>query len=288
MSQANSFDITVERNLRYADHGGETLTGSFYRPLGEGPHPVVVALHGGGWRNASATIYDHLGPWLAHRGYAVFAPVYRVASAGKKTFPEALHDVRAAIQFVRGRADALRLNPDRIALMGESAGGHLAALVALAGDDPAVIGEAPRRGAYADLPTRVRAAIPVYGVFDLVAQWRHDLLSRPADQQIVNLFVGTSPLQNRRIFFEASPLSHVLEANNETAFLVAWGRADDVVDPATQSQPFVEALKQAGFFVRTTVLNEAPHYWLGEPLEETGSFPGFFAPRLLRFLRARV
>jgi dipeptidyl aminopeptidase/acylaminoacyl peptidase len=83
-------------------------------------------------------------------------------------------------------------------------------------------------------------------------------------------------------------LSHVVEKNNGAAFLVAWGTADDVVDFRAQAEPFVEALKQVGAFVRTVVVTDAPHYWVGDPLDEPGSYSAFFAHRLLRFLRAKL
>lgn len=284
---SQSEDATVETGIVYATRDGQSLTGTLYRPAGAGPFPAIVALHGGGWRMASPITYQYLGPWLARRGYLVFAPVYRVAKPGRKTFPDAVHDVRAAVQFVKGRASDLRVAPDRVALMGESAGGHLAALVALVGDESSLRESAPA-GEYAHLSTRVKAAVTVYGVYDLVQQWRHDLLTRMGDQQIVPLFLGTSPAQDRRLYFEASPLSHAIEKNNATAFLVAWGTADDVVDFRTQGEPFVEALKQAQAYVRTVVVADAPHYWLGDPIAEEGSHAAFFAHRLLRFLAAKL
>jgi acetyl esterase/lipase len=286
MTEERLVETITVRDMVYASPDGHDLRATLYRPAAAGTYPAIVALHGGGWRNASLTVYEHLGPWLAARGYVVLAPVYRVAAAGRKTFPEAVHDVRAAVQFAKGAARELSVDPDRVALMGESAGGHLAALTALAGDDPAIIGEAPTTE-FSHVSAHVRAAIPVYGVYDLQAQWRRDLMSRPLDQQIVSLFLGASPIEDRRRAFEASPLSHVIPANNHTAFLVAWGTADDVVDHRTQADAFVDALKQAGFFVRTVVVANAPHYWLSEPLD-VGGYPAFFAPRLLRFLRAKL
>ena len=279
--------IRTDSGLVYATHDGQSLTATLYRPSGEGPFPVVVALHGGGWRQASPKVYQHLGPWLAARGYALFAPLYRSAKPGQPTYPAAVHDVRAAIQFVKGEAERFGLDAGRVALMGESAGGHLAALVALAGDEASFADAAPA-GPHSGLKVAVKAAIPIYGVFDLVAQWRRDLQLRLGDQQIVELFLGTTPVKNRRICFDASPMSYAIEQHNKTAFFVVWGSQDDVVDPATQSLPFVEALKQAQFFVRTAVVEGAPHYWAGDPLEEEGSHSAFFAHRLLRFLRAKL
>ncbi len=90
------------------------------------------------------------------------------------------------------------------------------------------------------------------------------------------------------MYFDASPLSHVSAKNNATAFLLAWGTADDIVDHEEQSGAFLEALKQAGHYVRTVVLPGAPHFWIGDPLDEPGSHSGFFAARLLRFLQAKL
>ncbi|MDB5595628.1 MAG: hypothetical protein JWM36_2589 [Hyphomicrobiales bacterium] len=287
MSTEGQGEISVQTGIVYATHDAQPLAGTLYKPAGNGPFPAVVALHGGGWRTATPTVYQHLGPWLARRGYVVFAPVYRSAKVGQATYPQAVHDVRAAVQFIKGQAGAYGVDPARVALMGESAGGHLAALVALAGDEPLFTEGAPE-GAFRNVPSSVKAAISIYGVFDLAEQWRHDLMTRLGEQQIVELFLGTSPVRDRRTCFDASPLSYAIERHNKTAFMLAWGTQDDVVDPLTQSVPFLEALKQAQFFVRTAIVEGAPHYWAGDPLEEEGSHSAFFAHRLLRFLRAKL
>ena len=276
----------VRENVTYATRGDHALTGTLYSPTGRGPYPAVVALHGGGWRLAGADIYRYLGPWLAGQGYAVFAPTYRLAKAGQPSFPHAVQDVRAAVQFVKGRSDELRIASDRIGLLGESAGGHLAALVALAGENPC-FRDGNAADPFGDRSTSVKVAIAVYGIFDLVEQWRHDQLTRPRDH-LTELFLGASLVEDRRIFFDASPLSYVSVQNNATAFLLAWGTQDDIVDHRSQGEAFLEALKQARYFVRTVVVSGAPHYWLSDPLDEPQSYSGFFAHRLLRFLKSRL
>jgi len=274
------------REVEYAVHGGTALKGHLYSPAGGGRVPAVVAVHGGGWRLPNLDNYAHLGPWLAARGYAVLAVTHRLSSAAARAFPEAVHDVRAAVQYARGNAAELGVDPERIALMGDSSGAHLASLVALAGDHP-LFKDGNRGDPHGGVSTRVRAAVGVYGVYDLVAQWRHDQVARPRDP-IVERFLGVSPIDDRRPCFEASPLSYVSAKNNATAFLVVWGTDDDVVDPKQQSAVFMEALKQAGHYVRPVVLAGAPHFWVGDPLDEPGSPPGFLAPRLLRFLQAKL
>lgn len=274
------------REIEYAVHGGVSLKGHFYAPRGPGKFPVVIAVHGGGWRLANLDNYRTLGPWLAGHGYVVLAVTHRLSKPAEKVYPEAVQDVRAAVQFVKAKAAELKGDPERIALMGDSSGGHLAALVALAGEH-ALFREGNAADPHGRVSTAVKACVPIYAVLDLARQWRHDQISRPRDQ-IVEKFLGASLIDDRRIYFDASPLSHVSSKNNGTAFLLAWGTEDDVVDHKEQSEAFLEALKQAGHYVRSVVVAGAPHFWIGDPIDEPGSHSGFFAQRLLRFLQARL
>ena len=282
---AQTGDFEARKGVEYATHDGAKLAGDLYLPKAQGPHPVIVAIHGGGWQIGGPFGYQHWGPYLASRGYGVFAISYRLSKPGQKTFPEALHDVRAAIQFLKGRASELRVNPDRIGVMGDSAGGHLAALVALAGDQPSFAG-AYKSDPYSGQSTKVKVAIPIYGVFDMYQQWLHDLQSRPRDS-IVEKFIGVSAIDDKRPYFDASPLSYVSAKNNSTSFLVVWGTRDDIVDYASQSEAFMLALKQAGYFVRPVPVEGAPHFWVWDPVDDTNP-NGFLAPRLLRFLAQRL
>ena len=275
-----------ETVLQFVERDGKPLSGTLYRPQGTGPFPTIIAVHGGGWRLPSTTNYRHLGPYLAARGYAVFATTYRLAKPGAPSYPAAVHDIRAAVQFVRSEARKLGLDEGRLALMGDSSGAHLAALVALAGDLPIFKGTSPN-DELDSFGTAVKACIPVYGIFDLAAQWQHDQAVR-IDDHIVERFLGERLINDRRSYFEASPLSYVSALRKETAFLVGWGTDDDVVDPKTQSEAFVLALKQAGIFVRTVAVHPAPHYWVSDPLDEPGSFSAFFTARLLRFLETKL
>src|SRR5207302_3102698 len=205
------------RDVEYAVHGGVSLKGQLYAPKGPGKFPLVIAVHGGGWRLANLDHYRVLGPWLAERGYAVLAVTHRLSKPGEKACPEAVQDVRAAVQFAKGRAAELKIDPERIALMGDSSGGHLAALVALAGEH-ALFREGNAADPHGRVSTEVKVCVPIYAVLDLARQWRHDQISRPYDQ-IVEKFLGVSLIDDRRIYFDASPLSYVSARNNETAFL---------------------------------------------------------------------
>ena len=87
---------------------------------------------------ARAAQFQYWGPWFAARGVALFAISYRLAKANQKTFPHAVQDVMAAVQYVRGNAKALNIAADRIGIFGHSAGGNIGALAALAGQGRAV------------------------------------------------------------------------------------------------------------------------------------------------------
>jgi acetyl esterase/lipase len=279
-------EIDIRKNVQFGVHDGDMLTGDYYAPPGPGPYPALVAIHCGGWQLGTAEAYQSWRPYLAHRGYVLFAINYRLVQSDKNRYPAAVHDTRAAVQFLRSQAAALKVDPSRVGCMGNSAGAHLAALVALAGDSPPFADAYPH-DPYAGVSPHVKVVVGVYGVYDLLAQWQHDQLTRPRDQ-VTERFLGKSPMESKLLFYEASPLTYTTTDKNHTAFLVVWGTDDDIVEPRSQSEVFVTALKQAGVFVRTVIVPGAPHFWIREPLDEPTSYTGVVAPRLVRFLRARL
>jgi acetyl esterase/lipase len=276
-------DVPVRVGLEYADHDGVSLVGDLYTPATVDRPPVVVAVHGGGWQSGDRSFYRHWGPYFASHGIGLFSIDYRLAAPGRPSFPEAAHDVRAAIQFVRGNAVQLGVDPNRIALMGDSAGAHLTSLVALTDHEPLFQDGYPG-DLHAIEPSTVRAVIALYGVYDLVQQWRHDRLARPHDP-IVENFLGASPIDDRRIYFDASPLSYATSRKNAPAFLISWGRLDDIVDHQPQSISFRDTLKQACYPVESVEIPTAGHFWSTDPLDEPCSHSGYLAPRALRFLQ---
>ncbi len=277
--------METRKAVQYGTHDGAALVGDLWLPEGPESCPAIVAVHGGGFQAGSRDIYQYMSPYLAERRYAVFSIDYRLIRDGANRYPAAVHDVRAAVQWVRSHAAELKIDPERLALMGDSAGAYLSALVALAGDTPAYA-HAYRDDPYASVSTQVKAVVGVYGSYDLMAAWEHNLVARPTDNVSENL-MGFPPMQDRRAWYAASPIAHATFANNRTAFLLVWGTNDDICLPR-QSEAFLLALKQARFYVRTVIVPSAPHFWMQDPVEEAHSFSGFLAPRLLRFLAQRL
>lgn len=275
----------LQRGVVYAVHDGTTLRGDLYRPAAPGPHPALLAVHGGGWFTGDASFYAHLGPYLASRGYVLFAVDYRLADEQHKAYPEAVQDLRAALQFLRGRGAALGVDPARLGLIGDSAGAHLAALLALAGDDAAFAQGHPR-DPYATLSVRVKACAAIYGIYDVAAQWARDR-SRNRELNISEAFLGAAPDAKPQLYSEASPLRYATAERRGPAFLLAWGDADEVVEPDTQSEPFARALELSGFTVQRAVISGAAHGWATEPLRP-GSPAARLAPKLLAFLKEQL
>ena len=125
--------------------------------------------------------YTHWGNYLARNGYAVFAIEYRLMKPGAKSWPGAVYDTRAAVQFVRAEAAEFGLDAERVGLIGDSAGAHLSALVALAGKER-LFSSQYLSDRHAATPAEVKAVVGFYGVYDMLAQWEHDQITRPRDQ----------------------------------------------------------------------------------------------------------
>jgi acetyl esterase/lipase len=280
---AETFEVVTRTDIQFAEHDGTKLIGDLYSPKGLDKVPVLVGVHGGGWQIGDRKFYTHWGSYLASNGYAVFAIEYRLMKPGLKTYPGAVYDVKAAVQYVRAKAGELGVDPDRVALMGDSAGAHLSALVALAGGEPAFSTD-HRNDPYSSISPEVKAVLGVYGVYDMLGQWEHDQIARPRDQ-ITEKFLGASPMTSRKAFFESSPMSYATVDKNATRFLLVYGTHDDIVDSHTQSAAFLTALKQAQFIARAIVVPGAGHFWITDPIEPS-SFGAYAGPKILLFLKA--
>src|SRR5215471_12306948 len=160
------YEVMTRNDIFFAEHDGVKLLADFYSPKGLDGAPVLVAVHGGGWQVGDRKFYRNWGNYLARNGIAVFAIEYRLMKPGVKTWPGAVYDTKAAVQYVRAQAAELGINPDRIGLVGDSAGSHLSALVALAGEEPLFSSEY-KSDPHASVSAKVKAVVAFYGVYDM-------------------------------------------------------------------------------------------------------------------------
>src|SRR5262245_48643248 len=154
----------LRTDVVYAEAGGTPLRFDHYRPLGVAePPPVVVFVHGGGWMRGDPSQAAGNALHFARGGIATVAISYRLAPEHR--FPAPLDDVRHGLRWVRAHAGELGVDPDRIALLGLSAGAHLAVLAHVAAQDAALAPDLPP--ALHDVPETVRAVVGHYGPYDL-------------------------------------------------------------------------------------------------------------------------
>jgi len=281
VASAEEYEITDRPGVVFAEHDGTKLVGDFYLPKGRARAPALVAIHGGGWRGGSRKYYFYWGFFLARAGYAVFSIDYRLGKPGM--YPAAIYDAKAAVQFVRANASDFDIDPDRIALMGDSAGGYLAAMLALAGHKFADRGDAGAPG-----PVNVKTVVAFYGIYDLQAQWKQDMKVSPGDS-ITEDFLGVPPSQNEPLYREASPISYVTPDRKDVHFLLIHGDQDNLVDPSSQSRAFAGALTQAGVDARLIMVPGAGHLWVSQPFEaDPHSYSAQVIPQLMRFLKSTL
>lgn len=251
-------------------------------PDSDRPTPAAVFLHGGGWRLGSrrsagpAFTGAAVSPFeqLAQAGIAVASVDYRLT--GEAQWPSQLHDVKAAIRWLRARADDVRLDPERIAAWGESAGGHLAELLGLTDDDPSLDGSVGVTGP----SSRVAAVVAWYAPSDIVSL-ATDLGRDPNDPgtREAQLLGAAAPVVPDRAA-QASPITYVSAA--APPFLLLHGRSDRLI-PCVQSERLQAAMREAGNDAELHLYDGADHMWLGSTAVATDA-----VERTIAFLRRRL
>lgn len=228
-------------NLEYARAGEQPLLLDLYRPAGDAcasdPWPVVLWIHGGGWRSGDKSEPQILD--LVPRGFAVVSFDFRPSDVA--TFPAQLDDCRDVVRWVRRHAAEYRLDPQRIAAYGISTGAHLAALLGTTADDGDAAGAAES--------CAVQAVVDFGGQADLLtldAQVASDSPVRHSEDFSPESLLLGGPLTERAdLARQASPQRQISPREKLPPFLIVHGREDYVVPPQ-QSRELACALRAAG------------------------------------------
>ena len=234
----------IEKGIAYAKPGGEKLYLDIAIPQGEGPFPCVVMLHGGAWIGGSRrqfTVGDKdkdgkpTPSWIelaAQKGYVAAAVSYRLAPKNK--FPAMIEDARAAVRFLRANAKTYKIDPDKFAAMGFSAGAHLSLLCGMcdksAGFD---VGE------NLDVSGKVQCVIDFFGPTDLSLYAATPSIE---DGYIVPVF-GKEVKTDATVYKKASPISYVGKDSPPT--LILHGTIDLIV-PIKHSDTLLKSLTDSG------------------------------------------
>ena len=185
----------------------------------------LVLIHGGGWTSGSKSEFAPYIDSFRNRlpGYAIFNINYRLANSGHH-FPTQENDVKAALEFITGKADDYQVSPDNFSLFGFSAGAHLALLQAYKCSTP-----------------RIKAVVDYFGPTDLMAMYQRPW--HPMVPFALQVITGTTPEKNKAIYEESSPANYVSESSPPT--LILHGGKDLVVD-VSQSKLLAEKLAKHG------------------------------------------
>jgi acetyl esterase/lipase len=227
-----STGLRLHRDIEYARVGQRALCLDLrLPPCPTGLLPLVIWIHGGGWRKGTKDAPMAL-PLLEH-GYALASIDYRLSS--EAIFPAQIHDCKAAVRFLRAHALDYGINPDRFGAWGDSAGGHLAALLGTSGHVAALEGDLGHAG----VSSRVQAVADWYGPTDFLAMggWHEDADSPES------LLIGGVIRKHPERCAVANPITHIRPDN--PPFLIMHGDRDTTV-PINQSELLYQAMRRAG------------------------------------------
>lgn len=238
----------IYAGVEYASAGMQSMRMDLYVPAGaKSPPPVVIYIHGGDWMFGSRRRLPVL--FLLDKGFAVASIDYRLAP--KFRFPTQIRDCRDAVAFLRSTARTYHIDPARIGVCGESAGGHLAALLGTAPDEKQFVGTrgggaggAGKGAGKGNVDCRVQAVCSISGPMDIeylggMADMVQDFIGEHPIQQLL----GGTTEQKRDLARLASPIRHVTA--DAPPFLLVIGEKDWVVPPILGRQMH-KALVDAG------------------------------------------
>jgi acetyl esterase/lipase len=250
---------------------GKDLALDLYLPAEAPSPPLVVWLHGGAWREGTK---EKLPMQFVEHGYATASLDFRQSTEAR--FPAQIHDIKAGIRFLRAKAGLYGYRRDRIAISGESSGGHLAALTGVTNGNREMEGTL---GNHLEESSDVQAIVDYYGASNLTTILAQSTpfglrMRKPA----LDLLLGAQPEDERALAELASPVTHVRPGN--PPLLVFHGDQDPQM-PIHQSHELHSVYKKAGLDVEFDVVYGAAH-----------GGNEFFAPehlqRVLRFLARTI
>lgn len=241
--------VTADLDVEYS-RVGERVAMDIFRPTTTGPHPTVVAIHGGGFRAGTRYGYRALCIKLAQRGYTAATISYRLAP--RHQFPAPVEDVKASIRFLRANASKYSVDVNHIGVTGGSAGGHLALMAGLTGPLKIFEGSGP----HLDQSSEVHAVVNYYGPSDFTQSY-----GKSVDAHLVlPMFLGGDLINNRKAHIAASPLNYVTPMAAPT--LTVHGTEDTFVN-YEQGVWITSKLISSGVDAELETINGAGHGFKG-------------------------
>lgn len=237
--------------VQFAAPGGVPLLMDIRMPADIESPPLVVWIHGGGWKGGSRKNVKI--PWVVDHGYALASIEYRLSQ--EAVFPAQIHDCKGAIRWLRAHASDYGFNAEKIVVAGSSAGGHLVALLGTGGGVLALEGET---GGHLDQSSSVQGVIDYYGATDFI----HRSKTQPSktEQSSGSVFglLGGKVSENVELARLASPITHL--DGGDPPFLILHGAKDKTVF-VDQSENFHRACEEKGVAATLLIHQSGGHGW---------------------------
>lgn len=280
-----SLEITTE-DLEYLRHGDRALKLRLFRPVGAGPFPVVIDLHGGAWNKGDLSECQKRGEYLARHGIADAALDFRHAGDG---YPTSLADINYSVRWLKTHARDLRIDPARIGITGQSSGGHLAMLCAMRPKDPRYAA-IPLGGGASSVDASVRCVGMTWPVINPLSRYRNALRGRASANPPA--WIGDIPERHDTYWKTEDNMSEgnpmlMLERGEKVVMPPAiWvqGKPDPVHDyrdpesPVAMNEPerFVHNYRKAGGRIELVYIDQAKR----DTDEASAPLAAFFAKHL--------
>jgi acetyl esterase/lipase len=244
--------IFIQRDIVFGKGGDRDLHADLAWPkYAPKPMSAIIHIHGGGWVGGNQRWDAGLAHFAQH-GYFVASIEYRLDGTAK--WPAQIQDCKCAVRWLRANALKYGVDPNRIGVIGESAGGHLAALVGVMSHVTGFEGD----GGWPGVSSAVQCAVDYYGRMDLTQQ---GIFSAKAQEYNLGL-LGVPYAQNPALWLSASPLHYV--SPECPPILIVQGDADQLA-PVQQSRAFAAALTKAGVPNRLIVVKNGKHGFVPLP-----------------------
>jgi acetyl esterase/lipase len=249
-------EIVFEAGIEFSKPGGEALQLDLARPkTPAGKCPAILCIHGGGFRAGKREGWDGRCKMLAEHGYVAVTATYRLAP--KFPYPAAVYDVKAAVRWLRANAATYSIDPDRIGVTGDSAGGHLAQFLGVTGGVADFEGDGGNPG----VSSRVTCVVNWYGPSDFTKSYGKSVDAA----EVLPLWLGGDDTKEHKKHIQASPLYWVTPAAAPT--LLLHGTKDPYV-AFEQAEWIRDRLKAAEVEVEMVAFEGAGHGFKGADAEK--------------------
>ena len=281
LSAQPSNEIFIRKDIVYGHAGGTELKLDLAEPTGHaGPFPLIIFFHGGGWQAGDKSHGHHWISMFADSGFVGATVGYRFAPEFK--WPSQVQDAKAAIKFLRSNASLFNIDPGRIAVMGESAGGYLALMAGVTDQADSLEGDSGS----AQVSSRVQAVVSYFSVSDFslpagklspeVEAGVMQYYKKPLDQVLAEFFGTRNP--DESLLKKMSVITYV--DKSDPPLQIFQGDADPFVS-VNQAQRLDSALEKANVFHELVIVKGGGHGWTGELQDQTNK-------KMFRFLRQQL